>query len=157
MIEITTVLTKDIHKSMTKKIWIGSWVALIIGTIGLLFYLFSEFIWGEQKWTDFLMAFAVPFGFGLVYVITLAKAYKRPLNSQNVNIYQFEPDGFTVITFQGETNTGSMRVTYDQISKVKETPDYLFLFVNKFSAFAVKKTETSPADIETIKTYLGVR
>ncbi len=157
MIEITTVLTKEVQKSMTKKIWVGSWIALAIGAIGMLLYVFSELIWGAQKWTEFLLIFALPFGFGLVYIIMLNKIYKKPLDEQNVNIYQFEPEGFTVVTFRGETNTGSMLVSYEQIAKVKETADYLFLFVNKFSAFAVKKTDTSPSDIETIKSYLGVK
>jgi len=157
MIENTTVLTKDVQKSMTKKVWVGSWIALAIGTIGMLLYVFSELIWGVQKWTEFLLIFALPFGFGLVYIIMLNKIYKNPFDERNVNIYQFEPDGFTVVTFRGEMNTGSMRVSYDQIAKVKETPDYLFLFVNKFSAFAVKKFDTPISDIETIKSYLGIK
>ena len=157
MIEIITVLTKEVQKSMTKKIWIGSWIALTIGAIGMLLYIFADPIWGTQKWTEFLLIFALPFGFGLVYIIMLNKIYKKPFDERNVNIYQFEPDGFTVVTFRGGANTGSMRVSYDQIAKVKETADYLFLFVNKFSAFAVKKADSSPSDIETIKSYLGVK
>ena len=154
MIEITTVLTKDVQKAMTKRIWIYSWIAFSIGLIGILLYLTSDFIWNEQEWTKFLLVFAIPFGFGITYIIMLKKLYKLPLDERNVNIYQFEDDGFTVITFKGNINTGSARITYDQIVKIKETGEYLFLFVNKFSAFAIKKNDVSISDIETIKMYV---
>lgn len=154
MIETTTVLTKDIHKSLTRKIYVGSWIATTIGAIGILLYIFSDLIFGEVAWTNYLWLFSLPFGFGIVYLITLTKLYKKPIDEQNVNIYQFDNEGINVVTFKNGQNLGMVRVFYNQIEKIKDTNKYLFLYVNKYSAFPVLKKELSQSEIETIKQFV---
>lgn len=151
MIEATTVLTKGIYKSMTKKLYIGAWLATIIGTAGVITYLVSDFIFNETGWTVWLLAFALPLGFGIVYLSALTKMYKRPMEENSVNIYQFDETGITIVTFKQSENLGAVRVLYSQIEKVKESPDYLFLFVNRVSAFPVEKKHITPANLQLIK------
>lgn len=152
MIEVTTVLTKKIQKSMTKKVYVSSWIALIIGLIGLLSYFFVD-----EPWANWLMVFALPFGFGLVYIITLTKLYKKPMNEKNVNIYQFDNDYITIINFTDGQTSGILKVFYNQIIKIKETKGYLLLFLTKFSALPVSKENLNDNELQTLKALLTLQ
>ena len=153
MIECETVIDINVQKILTKIAYTCSIVALVIGTLGLIAYLVLGTIINEL-WTEFFLIFALPFGIGLVYTITLNKNYKIFKNTVMVNCYAFGDVALTVTTIKNNENIGSSTIPYSTIYKTKEIDKYIFIFLNKNSAFPIDKSRLTDEQIKEIKTLL---
>ena len=153
MIECETVIDINVQKILTKKAYTCSIVALVIGTLGLIAYLVLGTIINEL-WTEFFLIFALPFGIGLVYSITLNKNYKIFKDTVMVNCYAFGDVALTVTTIKNNENIGSSTIPYYIIYKTKKKDKYIFIFLNKNSAFPIDKSRLTDEQIKEIKTLL---
>ncbi len=97
MIKCTTEIDETSQKSLSKYTKIYSIISLVVESIGLLVYLILGTIFDNQ-YLDFLLLFSIPFGFGLVFLITLNKSTKNMTNNNFVNSYEFDIDYFNVAT-----------------------------------------------------------
>ena len=155
MVECETVIDIKVQKKLTKKTYIVSIIALIIGSIGLVAYLVLSSII-NKFWTEIFLIFTFPFTFGLIYLITLRKNYKILDNKIMVNCYVFEESGFTVTTIQNDNNMGSSQMSYSNIYKCKEIDDYIFIYLNKNSAFPIDKKRLKETQLLELKDLLKI-
>lgn len=155
MVECETVIDIKVQKKLTKKTYIASIIALIIGSIGLVAYLVLGSLINEF-WTEIFLIFAFPFAFGLIYVITLRKNYKALSGKVMVNCYVFEETSFTITTIQNDNNMGSSQVPYSNIYKCKEMDDYIFIYLNKNSAFPIDKRRLKEDQLIELRNLLKI-
>lgn len=155
MVECETVIDINVQKKLTKKTYISSIIALIIGSIGLVAYLVLGSLINEI-WTEIFLIFAFPFAFGLIYIITLKKNYKVLSGKVMVNCYVFDETNFTVTTIQNDNNLGSSQISYTEIYKCKEINDYIFIYLNKVSAFPIDKRRLKDNQLLELKNLLKI-
>ena len=154
MVECTTVINDKVQRQISKKLYISSIVCLVIGIIGVILYIVLSTIY-QNSWADLLLLFAIPFGFGLTFFITLDTNYRILKNTAMVNFYIFDDDYLFVTTIKDNENVGSSQIPYNSITKIKENKLYLFIYINKVSALPVEKASLSEEDINYIKSKIN--
>lgn len=155
MIKCTTEIDEISQKSLSKYTKIYSIISLVVGSVGLLVYLILGTIFDNQ-YLDFLLLFSIPFGFGLVFLITLNKNIKNMTNNNFVNSYEFDTDYFNVATSKNGEVVGTQKIYYNNIHKVIERDCYLFIYINKVNAFIVNKNNLSAEDLRYLKELLKI-
>ncbi len=141
MFKTKTKIDANVQLELTKSSKITSIVMLVIGILGLLVYIVVGTIWENLIWTEYFISFAIPFAVGLVMIIGINKANNRILNSNTVNENEFEfhEKYVEIVTYRNEENVGNTKLFYSDIFKVRETKNYIFLYLNAASALPINK------------------
>ncbi len=70
-----------------------------------------------------------------------------------MNVYCFDENGLKVTSNNTTGIQGDFFITYNMISKIKETKSYLFIYMNKLSVYIVDKTmiqNAAPEDLHNL-------
>ena len=156
MFTVKTELNSEVQTELSRPVYITSLIMLIIGSVGLVAYIVLGTIFDNTA-LDYMLAFAVPFGFGLVFLITVKKMSKNIEKIKQTNEYTFEQDYMSVTTYRFEENEGSIKVYYRDLVKSRETKKYIFMYINKVSALAVDKTLLTEDELIILKSLLGLK
>ena len=154
MIECTTVISEKTQRELTKKTYIFSIISLVAGIIGIALYITLGTIINEP-WTEIFLIFALPFGFGLIFIITLDTNYRTLKNNAMVNFYMFNDDNLSITTMKNNENIGTSQISYNNIIKVNENKNYLFLYLNRVSVLPIDKRTLSNDDVNKIKEIIN--
>ena len=155
MFTVKTKIDIAVQKALSRRLYRNSLIAMIVGAIGLLVYLVVATIF-ENPYLDILLVFAIPFGFGLVYVITINKLMKNVELINQTNEYTFEESFFTVTTTRNAEVTGSAKIYYKELYKNREEKDYIFMYINKTSAIAVQKSNMTNDELIILRSLLDL-
>ena len=71
MITVRTKLNEEMQKELTRPALITYFIMMIIGIVGLLAYIIIGVATNAN--VEFLLAFSIPFGMGLVFYLTIKK------------------------------------------------------------------------------------
>ncbi len=151
---IETKIDNAAQKALSKKTMITYLVMLIIGSIGLFSYMVFASIY-INKYLYILLIFAIPFSIGFVCYITLNSSIKDISKCQFTNKYEFDKNFFNVITIKEGNEIGKQKINYKDIYKVKETKEYIFIYINKLDAYIIKKSNTDNNTIINIKILIN--
>lgn len=157
MIEVKTELNRDVQKELAKTHTIVTWCMLIVGAIGSLIYIFSDFIFGVTQWTEYLIVFVLPLGLGIGLLIFIKRNLKAVDQVNNVNCYSFDLERVTIVTLRNNENVGEVKVYYKDLVKTKETEKYFFLYINAVSAFPVLKANLTVLEQSEIRMLLNIK
>lgn len=155
MFESEAKLTKFMLKEHNKKIKTLYIILMWVGIAGLLSYIgVSLFI--ETSWLDYLLyVSSILFGFGIVITVSLNMAENRQDKLNQLNKYVFYEDYIEITSIEDDTrNLGTVKQYYDKIVKVKETKNYLFLYINRISFLPVIKNSLSEANLTILRGLL---
>lgn len=157
------VMSEEIQKKFSHKLYIASVISLVIGSVGLAAYLVTsvsyDFIYDFiPEWCNAFLLFAVPFGFGLVFLLTLKSQIKNSRKLEGIkNVYEFYSDCILARELRGGLQTGVVRFTYDNIVKTKDDEDMLYFYYQvKTLAYPLEKNSLTPAELNTVKKLLGM-
>ena len=153
MITIRTKIDEKSQNALSRNVIIFCIVCLVVGSIGLLAYIVLSTI-NENPYLDFILLFSIPFALGLVYLISIKRNIKNMSAKNLTNEYTFNDDHFTIATIQNEEVVGTQKVYYKNLAKIKETGEYIFIYINQVSAFIVQKASTSEENIKLIRALL---
>lgn len=158
MIETSTKIDNHVTTELTKNIKILSFSFLLIGCVGLILYIVLSTILPEDViWVNFFIVFAVPFAIGLVLVFSIKNSKKLNEKNNLENIYIFNEDHFIINTLKNNEKIATVKVYYNELTKKTESKSFLFLFINKISAFPVKKENLSSENLIQLKALLGFK
>ncbi len=140
MLHCETKLTASMQKELNQKAKLVFIFLLLLGSIGLLAYIIFGTVYEiEPFWVKYLLAFAIPFGIGLVFLITINKLQKGFQDTDLSNVYEFFDAYFTVDTMDKGENTASAKVYYKDIWKITSTKNYIFIYLQSKQALPVFK------------------
>lgn len=149
------------QKKFHSTVKIISIILLIVGSLGLIAYLAVSTVLetdyeNAPAWCDALLFFAVPFAFGLVFLIIIVAQQKQARkNADAVNIYEFFSDCLIIRGARAGIQTAVFRAEYAKVAKVKEMGEYLiFYYVASTSLFPIDKRQLSEEELNTIKKLL---
>ena len=148
-------VNENVQRELTAKLKLICIVMFVLGCVGFLTYISLFVFLGDSFYLYILLIISsLMFGFGLVYLLTIARTKKKQMEHKIVAEYEiFEDHIIEKITRDGE-DFSTAKYNYKQFAKIKETQNYLFLFPNKFSALAVPKNQLSQNDFEQLKTWI---
>ena len=118
MFTTKTKIDIEVQRELSKKSYNIAFVAMIIGAIGLLAYIIVGTIY-ELPILDIMLIFAIPFAFGLVYMIAIKKLLKKVEEIDSVNEYTFNETFFEVNTIRNGESVGSAKIYYKELYKSK--------------------------------------
>lgn len=157
MFKTATVINSEVQKEISKKAYIIWLTALIVGVIGLVAYIVLGTIFPNVTELDLLLFFSMPFGFGLVFVLTIKKQIKSVETLNQVNTYEFFEDHVVVSTVRNMEVVGSVKVYYKDLTKSKETEKYFLLYLNNVSVLPIKKDGLKTEEQVLIRSFLNLK
>lgn len=157
MFKTATVINSEVQKEISKKAYIIWLTALIVGVIGLVAYIVLGTIFPDVSELDLLLFFSMPFGFGLVFVLTIKKQIKSVEKLNQVNTYEFFEDHVVVSTVRNMEVVGSVKIYYKDLTKSKETEKYFLLYLNNVSVLPIKKDGLKPEEQVLVRAFLNLQ
>ncbi len=157
MFKTATVINSEVQKEISKKAYIIWLTALIVGVIGLVAYIVLGTIFPDVSELDLLLFFSMPFGFGLVFVLTIKKQIKSVQTLNQVNTYEFFEDHVVVSTVRNMEVVGSVKIYYKDLTKSKETEKYFLLYLNNVSVLPIKKDGLKKEEQVLVRAFLNLK
>lgn len=156
MIECNTFVDANAHKEITKNACLAALIQLIAGVTGLVTYIVLGTLF-DEPWTIVFLIFSLPFASGLVSYICIKKSRKSLPNTVIENKYRFEDDFFSVATLRGNEVTGTSKIYYRDLIKVKEKETYIFMFINKLSFLPISKNALTREELLRLRKLLHLK
>ena len=155
MFESEAKLTKFMLKEHNKKIKTLYIILMWVGIAGLLSYIAISLLI-ETSWLDYLLyVSSILFGFGIVITVSLNMAENKQDKLNQLNKYVFYEDYIEITSIEDDTrNLGTVKQYYDKIVKVKETENYLYLYINRVLFLPVIKNSLSEANLTILRGLL---
>lgn len=153
MFKFTTEIDEKSQKALSKNVINFCIACIVIGSIGLLTYIVLGTI-NDNPYYDFILLFSIPFAIGLVYLVLIKKNIKNMTLKKFTNEYEFNEDHFNVTSIQNNEPVGTQKIYYKDIYKTRETDEYIFVYINKYSAYIMKKSNVESGYLSTLRAIL---
>ena len=114
MVICKTEISREVQAELFKNAKIANIIALVIGSVGLLAYIILS-IFIESPYLDALLLFAIPFGFGLVFLISINITIKKAEQNKAENEYVFDDELFAVTSSRNDNVVGTSKIYYKDI------------------------------------------
>ena len=157
-----TVLSEKIQKKYLRNLFIISLVCLIVGACGVVAYIALGVTLDDGNgkapaWCDALLVSAVPFAFGLIFILTINSLIRQSRkNSGVINEYEFFADCIMAREIRGDEVTANVRMEYNKVVKTRQVGEYFFFFYEvKSLSYPIDTTALSEAELNTVKKLLG--
>lgn len=160
-IKATTALDDKMQKEMSQTSHRIALSFLIIGAAGVflfaVFQIVSFFIdFDDEGYFFILIFFALFLAMGFYLQFVLGKTEENVRAANKVSCCEFFKDYFLVTeTVDGKT-VSNTKVYNDRIIKVKQTKNYLFLYIDKASAYPIARSELSQTELNTLRAAFGL-
>lgn len=158
-IKVETTLDEKAQKEFMAKLFIVSLVCLIIGSIGIAAYLVWDItaIILETYEPSIFILFVVmlSFAFGLIFIISRNKVVKKARAEDKREEYEFFSNYLIANDYLNGEQVATVKIYYKQISKRRETKNYLFFFIQTNAACALSKEALTEGELNTVRALLG--
>lgn len=151
-------VTAESVKERIKTPYICCILLIILGSAGLLAYIavsvtYEALYEYSPGWCEFLLLFAVPFGFGLVFTLMFASVIKKAVrNGEEIFRYEFYSDLFTVGIYRCGEQTGQFRLNYKKTLRVRENGKFIiFWYPENASVYCIDKSTLSDVELNTLR------
>lgn len=156
MFTVKTDINKEIQKELSRPLFIVGIVTLVLGIFGIVAYIVLGTIFDNPE-IEYMLFFSLPFSFGLVLLITINKLCKNADKIPQYNQYTFEEQYFMVTTYRRGENVGTVKLYYKDLVKSRESKNYIFMYLNKYSAVAVAKDQLNSDELILLRSFLGLK
>lgn len=155
MLKCSVKIDQNLQRELNEKAWIYSLISLIVGAIGLMAYIIVGAFF-EAFWLEVLLwFFAFAFGVGLTIFVSINKVNKNASAKNMTDNIELQENFLIEETVVNNEVVSTNKVYYKDILKIKETENYLFLYVNKTNAVPIPKKEFAGEDLSKIKVWVN--
>lgn len=155
MFKCSMVLDIKLQRELNERNWLISLISLIVGSIGLGVYIVIATFYENYFLELMLWVCAFAFGYGLVFLILIKKINKKAAQRNITISLEINED----LVIENDLKEGEVistnKVYYKDLMKVRETENYLILYVNKASAVPILKSAFTPEELSTIKLWIN--
>ena len=143
--EVRTSLDERMQKELLKTPIICCWIIIIFGGISLILTIAAA-IFDKKLDSILLIATAVFLVMGIALLISFNKTIQSFQKTNRENVYTFYDEYVEVKTIYHDEVSGSSKLYYSDIFKVKETKSFIFIYLNPQQAFPILKENVSDLD-----------
>lgn len=158
-IKVETRLDENAQKEFMRTLFIVSLICLVIGSIGIVGYIVwnvtSAILETYEPDIVILIAVAVFFAFGLIFVLTYNKVVKKARTEDKKEEYEFFSNYLIANDYLNGEQVATVKIYYKNIIKRRETKNYLFFFVQTNAACALSKAALTKEELNTVRSLLG--
>ena len=155
MVICKSEISRKVQAELFKNARIANIVAFAVGSVGLLAnIILSIFI--ESPYLNALLLFALPFGFGLVFLISINITIKKAEQNKAENEYVFDDEFFAVTSSRNGDVVGTSKTYYKDIYKAKESKTFVLIYLNRQQVFPIKKANLTDEQLAEIKSLLKI-
>lgn len=142
---------ENMQKELNNELKNKSKIMVIVGVIGFVLYIALSLFF-ENSYVDLVLWIsAFIFGVGLVLLFTVNKTNKNSVERNLVDEIELFEDHLIENIKKNEEVIATNKHYYKDIIKVKETENYLFLYVNKAAAVPIIKSAFTKDELVNIK------
>ena len=149
MVNITSKVDAESTKEFGKISRILAFVAMILGIVGVIYFAVKWAV-THNPTIVYIMIYTAIFILGLIFFIILYVDAKKTVASNFVNDFIFDDDAFNVTTHKNGEVIGTRKIYYNEVSKIKETDLYVFIYVYKSGAYVLNKKDASKEDLTEV-------
>lgn len=154
MFKCSVKIDENLQKEINQKMWVTSLILTIVGSIGLCVYIILGTFFENIFLELFLWCVAFMFGFGLVFLITINKTNKKASGLNITDEFEINEEFVNLTTMKNNGVISTAKIYYKDIIKIRETENYLVLYLNKASALTIPKKSFSEEDYSTVKLWV---
>lgn len=153
----------EARKALTKNLkwlWI---VLLIVGSVGLIAYIFGatyfEEVYGyKPQWADIILVLsAVPFAIGLIFTLATRSQKKAELKTNDIlTNSEFFSDCIIFREYKDSEQMGVIRIDYSRILRVKLRGNFLYFGIAQGVFYPVYIGNLTETELNTIKKQLKI-
>ena len=143
--EVKTSLDERMQKELLRTPIICCWIIIVFGIISLVLTIATAII-DKKLNTTILVATAFFLVMGVILLISFNKTIQSVQKSNRENVYTFYDDYVEIKTMYHDEVAGSSKLYYSDIYKVKETKNFIFIYLNQQQAFPILKSNVSDLD-----------
>lgn len=147
MIKNTTKLNKEVQTELLNYPLITYFVLII--TIPFVIALCVGLVVLNREFLALLLITIILWIFSILMYCLLKKQIKTFDKYERTNIYEFNEKEMIISTYLQQEQIAQAKIKYKNLTKIKETANYLFLYLGSV-CYAVDK-RNSPENIENIK------
>ena len=161
-VKVRTVIDENMQREYSANSNKIALAMLIGGAIGafvfLVLYFVCEFMvgWDDNLFLVLFFVFVVFLAGGIFLKIVLNKALQQVKSSPKVNEYEFCSDHFVINQISGGETVATVKFYYAQVTKIKETKNYVNIFINQAQVFPVGKADFDENEWNTFKSIFGL-
>lgn len=148
-------ITGEIQKELTRKHRKFSISIFVLGLLGIFAY-FAIKMFFDEFWVEVVFFVSMVL---LVLGILMYAGYatsKSKVKGANVfNHYEFSATSLTITHQRNEDIATTVKVLYKNIKKVKDSENYLFIYVSRKAVLPVPKKNMTPEEISSLKVWIN--
>lgn len=151
MFKCAVEIDEKLQKEANEKVWLISLTSTIIGAVGIILYIILS-IFFKSIWLILLlcvMAFA--FGFGVIYMLVINRINKKSVSKESIDELEIYEEYVNLNTIKNGEIIVTLKTYYKDLFRIRETKNFLFLYINRSSALAVPKQSFTEEEYSTIK------
>lgn len=153
-IKLSTAMTADMQKELTKTGLIASLIVIIVGAVSLAVFFVLEivaiFAETDDDYIVVLVVNAAVFGLGIALRALFLGAIKNTAALPRINEYEFFSGYFTIDQTVNGENVLHNKILNNQITKAKETKNYLFFYIGNV-VYPVLKEGADEGELNTLR------
>lgn len=161
-IKVITELNVQMQKELNCKLTIAGIILTVLGAIGAaaglgwsiaLFFADSD----NTLAMAVLILSAMCLVCGIIYLISVKKAQKTVMGAKKVDTCEFFSDFFEVKEFLNGEQVANVKIYNNQITKAKETKNYMFFYIHASAAYPVSKEGLTDAELERLRAIFRLK
>lgn len=162
--EYSINLDKKVQNEFHKKMKINSLISFIIGSVLFLAFMVAfgiivDLSLRPAEWVYTILEIDLCVGVcmlscGLVIYVSITKGDKKIVNNNIQFNCEFYEDYFILTINSGETRLFAGDIGYINLTKIKETKNYIFMCLSSRVAIPIPKNEFSEEELLNIKLLL---
>ena len=143
--EVKTSSDERMQKELLRTPIICCWIIIVFGIISLVLTIATAII-DKKLNTTILVATTFFLVMGVILLISFNKTIQSVQKSNRENVYTFYDDYVEIKTMYHDEVAWSSKLYYFDIYKVKETKNFIFIYLNQQQAFPILKSNVSDLD-----------
>ena len=155
MFKCSVKIDEKLQNEVNEKMWIVSLISTIVGAIGLGAYIILATFFDNLLLEILLWVMAFSFGFGITYMITIKRINKKSVSNDATDELEIFEEYVNLTTIKNNEVIVSLKTYYKDLYKIRETKNYLLLYINKSSALAIPKQAFTTEEYSTIKLWVN--
>lgn len=152
--DVQIELTADVKKTGLKFTVGGGAATAVTAAVAIVGYVFE---WSLLSTLFFvlLVCAAIIFVCGIILLRSYKKTMQAPLPDTTFG-FAFYDEGMTAVETRDGQVVSVSKTGYCNLKKTKETPRYLFLYINDTAAFVIEKADLTQAEYGTVRAKCGL-
>ncbi len=151
MFKCSVKIDLDLQKEVNRKSFISNLVMTILGAVGLGFYIVFSLFFESVILEVFLWISAFMLAYGIMLMIMINLTNKKSASNNYIDNIELVEDYLIISTIKNEEVISNSKVYYKDLTKIRETENYLLLYINRASVVPIPKRSFSPEDYSKIK------